>query len=307
MSALHIEAFPYKNIHLVAKPVLSTLSEEHQPWLCLNGALVDTLDDDVRALTKRWVHHWVWRGTDWEYTTPGYRHGPLLVPLNEALLDTYLATWAPMGMGPIVLGPANPDTLIAHLQNLRLISAADGNPAFFSLTALRQIEEMAEGLPAHRFSEVLGPIQGLIWQNGKGDTRQWLRADNPSSQTLAMRAENRFALDEAEEEALGQTSHWRFLRDAARQFTEQYPERIRPLGAEELARRLVMYAGEAVKLEMTNERDMRHFMRLRLIYPQRFFDRDEMLRATLGDLKSNARLRLSECELRLQHLTAQPS
>jgi hypothetical protein len=307
MMPVHIKAFPYVTLRVVEQPSLSSLSEPHTPWLWLNGARATNLEADVYALTSGYDHRWLWRGTSWEYTTPGYRHGPLLVPLNEALLNTFISTWAPAGIGTLLLGPFNPDTLVSHLQNLRVIRAATGNPVFFSLTARRQVEEMAEGLPTHRFSELLGPIQGLIWQTGEGETSSWVRADNPLSQTSALPIEGGFALSEADELMLGQASDKGFLRSAALHFSEQFPDHLSALPPQELARRLVMYAGEAVKLEMTHERDMRHFMRLRLIYAHRFFDRDERLRATLGDLKGNARLRLSECELRLQHLTAQPS
>lgn len=86
--------WPRHSVREVEAPDAGLLNGASRAWLWLDGSHSSTLQDDVFAITHRFDALWVWRHTDWEYAGPGYRAGPMLVPLSEPLLEHFLANWA---------------------------------------------------------------------------------------------------------------------------------------------------------------------------------------------------------------------
>jgi len=62
-----------------------SLEPRARAWILLDGAHSDTLENDLLQIRRGFEYRWVWRDTPREYRNPGYRHGPLLAPLDEAL------------------------------------------------------------------------------------------------------------------------------------------------------------------------------------------------------------------------------
>lgn len=306
MNPSSLPFWPRHVVHEVAPPDASVLEQAPHAWLWLYGWHSDTLWDDVFAITRRFDAEWVWRGTDWEYAGPGYRAGPLLVPWRDALLKPLLDTWAPQEAGMVVLGGSAAE-LIPHLQRLRTISTANGDRVHMDLGNTRILEELCEALPAHRRAELLGPIHALIWPEVDTDATQWLRVDNPSPAPTMLRDNGDFTLTSAEEAFQNETSRAWFMRDVARRLTCTYPSEIAELGDEAYAQQLNVFAREAARLDITHEQDVRHYLHLRLVYPQDPFANDSALRAVLMNRQLSARQRLDDVEHRLQTHASRPA
>ncbi|WP_430390984.1 hypothetical protein [Dyella sp. 20L07] len=294
--------WPRHVVREVAIPDAALLDETPHAWLWLDGSHSSTLQDDVFATGHRFDSHWVWRGTDWEYTGSGYRAGPLLVPMDAALLDHYLRTWTAPHQGLILLGGESA-MLITHLQHLRQITAANGDAVRFHLNAARPFEELCEALPSHRLTELLGPMSSVIWPAHSDGPPLWLRIDNPQPTPTTLLNKGAFALTVTDETALGTASHQWFLRNTAQAFAHDYPHAIEPLNGDELVRQFDIFIGEAGGLGITRERDIQHYLRLRLLYPQEPFVNDTVLRTILMARQADPRLRLSEAERHLQTVT----
>ncbi|SAK83802.1 hypothetical protein AWB80_05549 [Caballeronia pedi] len=284
----------------VAEPAFAELQKAARPWLWLDGAASDTLEAEVMAITHRFDHRWVWRGTEREYQGPGYRQGPLLVPLDTALFDHFLTHWAVPGIGLVLLSEADESTLITHLQALHQIIAADGGPLRFSLAARRPLEELCEALPPHRLAELLGPIKTLSWAAEAVAPAMWLRIEAPANYTSSFVPAHAFTLTTSDEAKLDRASMAWFMRDTVRRLRENYPSQANLIDTDECAQHLALFADEARRLELRLERDVRQYLALRLVYPQESFERDAVLRASLMKLDVSARQRMMDLEDRLQ-------
>jgi len=283
----------------IAQPNFADLQKTARPWLWLDGAASDTLESEVMAITRRFDHRWVWRGTEREYQGPGYRQGPLLVPLDAALFDHFLAQWAAQGTGLVLLSDADESVLTAHLQSLHQITAGDGEALRFSLAARRQLEELCEASPS-RLGELLGPIQALLWIAEGEPVTPWLRVDAPATYASLFASPQAFALTLSDEAALDHASMAWFMRDAAHRLRKAHPEESALMDADEFALQLTAFSDEARRLGLYLERDARQFMALRLIYPQEPFEHDTVLRANLMKRDVEGRQRMMDLEERLQ-------
>lgn len=297
------DAWPRHVVYPVAVPDAATLAQTSPVWLWLKGGFSDRLQDDVFDLTRQFDYRWVWRGTDWEYASPGYRVGPLLVPWREVLLRPLLNTWAPEDAGLIVLG-GDAEALLTHLQRLRLMTMADGNLAYLDLGNARGTETLCESLSASRRAELLGPIHALIWPAVHTAATQWLRVDNPRPSDTQLRAVGDFSVSAVEASAMGEAGHLWFMREASRQLALAYPDLAAALGEPEWARQLQVFAREAAQLNLSLEHDTQHYLRLRLCYPEAPFASDSALRAVLMNRQLSARQRLDEVEHYLQRLAS---
>ncbi len=283
----------------------ASLTQGLRPWLCLDGAYSETLENDVQAVTKRFDYHWIWRDTVREYGVPGYRQGPLLVPLDEPLCAHAIDHWLRQQAGLILLGPVDDDTLIRHLRRLHVLMASDGFPLGFSLHATRLLEELCEGLPANRLSELFGPIQRFIWYAGDEQTGEWLFADAPGNERLTILTEEPIALTMDDEAALDHASLAWFMRDCAREFRRRFPAYDHPDNEPILWRHLTHFVNEATdRLALTTERDVRHYMALRFQYPHERFAKDATLRDILLQRQVDGKQRLFDAEARLAAETA---
>lgn len=277
-----------------------TLQQGLRPWLWLSGAHSETLEEEVQAITNGFDYRWVWRNTAWEYGSPGYRQGPLLMPLDEALYAHAVDHWLTQQAGLILLGPDDDGDLVVHLQRLRQLTAADGFPLGFSLHAARQLEELCEGLPAGRLSELFGPIQRLIWYAGDKQAGEWLFADAPLADRAASVTNEPIALSLDDEAALDHASLAWFMRDCAREFRQRFPAYGNPDNEPVLWRYLKRFVSEATdQLALTTERDVRHYMELRFQYPHEFFAKDATLRDVLLQRQVKGKQRLFDAEARL--------
>lgn len=284
------------------------LEQQARPWLCLNGAHSQTIENDVQAVTKGFDYRWIWRDTAWEYESPGYRHGPLLLPLNEAKYTCALDQWLRRQAGMILLGPADGDTLVAHLQHLHHLVGADGVPISFSLHAARQLEELCEGLSPNRLSAMFGPIHRLIWHAGEDPSGEWLSADAPDLEQPMPALGEPIALTDVDQTALDHASFAWFMRDCMRDFCKRIPACGDPRNQAMIWRHLGLFVREATEqLALTTERDVRHYLELRVRYPQALFVNDAELRGVLVNRHVQARQRLIEVEARLAALVASTS
>lgn len=288
------------SLETIEKPAFPLLAQQGHPWLLANGSSSATLEQEVAAMTGRQNHRWLWRDTEWEYNAPGYRQGPLLVALNERLFNTFLQ-WAPEFSGAIILTAFDDDALFTHLHQHRVVLTADGNPVKFHLGMLRQLEEFADALSASRLAQLLGPVQSLIWRSSACYDDNWFRLQNPDPGPPQAEL---LQLTTAEQADLNQANQAWFMANTTRRLVHEYPQLTQCLDPEELSRRLKIFKQESAGLALVRERDAYHFMRLRLAFGQEHFEHDTSLNSLLCNRAIDARVRLSEAELRLQQLTA---
>ncbi|NBA94912.1 DUF4123 domain-containing protein [Pseudomonas sp. R5(2019)] len=291
-----------QNVQVVLAPRWESVQTQERSWLWLNGNRIDDLEAQIQALTRRFDYHWVWRGTEWEYRAPGYRRGPMLVPLDhEALLTHFLDAWAPQGAGLLLQSSEPSDVLLMHLQQLHLLIGADGMPLSFSLEPSRQLEEIGEGLPSAQRAQLLGPIARLTWRADSEASTEWLQLDMPAHcGGTPLRTGEHLQLTHEDETALAQASYRWFIRDTARLFFQRYPAHTSDLTEQQLCNKLALIDAESDVLGLALERDARQYMALRLTYPKELFDRDATLRKLLCSPQMSARHRLLEAE---EHLS----
>ncbi|WP_256832158.1 DUF4123 domain-containing protein [Pseudomonas sp. Pse1] len=304
MAVIEMQPWSQKTLQPVSKPTLSTLMQQGHPWLWLNGTNSPTLDSDVAAISGRLQHHWLWRGTEWEYNAPGYREGPLLVPLDDKLLQVFSERWAQDSGGLIIVTNADEETLLSHLRNLRVLTAPDGNQLLFNIAMPRQLEELAEALSSSRWAQLSGPIHSLIWTCLEGINNEWLQARNPYPGP-ALKESGEFILTPDEEAALNRANHEWFMRSAAKRANQINPDLAQSLGKNELSQRLNIFIQEATGLGLIRERDAFHYLYLRLTHPQQYFLNDGQLRTVLSNRAIDARQRLAESEARLKQLVSE--
>ncbi|MDH0685950.1 DUF4123 domain-containing protein [Achromobacter animicus] len=287
-------------------PHWATLEHESRPWLLLDGAHSDTLESDLLQIKGSFEYRWVWRDTPREYRNPGYRHGPLLVPLDEALFNHAVEHWLRQQAGIILAAPDDIDLLFAHLQQLHQLTGTDGFPIRFSLNGTRVLEEFCEGLTAHSLYRLFGPIQRFIWYAGDEHQGEWLGADSPEEGHAAPALDEPIALTKADEASLDQASLAWFVRDCVRSIRRQTPAYDDPEHEPALWRRTDLFVREAAdQLALTLERDVRHYVNLRFRYPQDFFAKDSVLRDILSERHIPGKQRLMDAEARLSALAAQ--
>jgi len=265
----------------IAAPEWPTLQGDHRAWLLLNGAHSETVEAEVRALATRFDYHWVWRGTAQEYRHPGYRRGPMLLPLTERVLQHLISNWGPQA-GVILSGGDDDSELLRHLRQLHQLIAEDGLPVSFSFFATRHLEELFEALPVLRTAELLGPIKAVAWRLPDDQGGRWLRSHNASEQPSCLAPDQFFTLTHVEESALDHASLAWFMRDSMRHFTQRDSRWAGSANQLELSRQLAIFSGEAEKLHLRLERDVRHYMTLRLAYSQAPFVTDTVLRTLLS-------------------------
>ena len=287
-------------------PDWAALEREPRPWLLLDGTHSDTLETDVLQIKRGFEYRWVWRDTPREYRNPGYRHGPLLVPLDEALFTHAVEHWLRQQAGIILVAPDDIDLLVAHLQQLHHLTGTDGFPLRFSLNGARALEEFCEGLTAHSLSRLFGPIQRFIWYAGNEHQGEWLGADSPVQGQAAPALDEPIALTKADEVSLDQASLAWFVRDCVRSIRRQTSAYDDPENEPALWRRTGLFVREAAdQLALTLERDVRHYVDLRFRYPQDFFANDNVLREILIERNIPGKQRLLDAEARLSALAAQ--
>lgn len=295
--------WPRRIVQPAQAPGMETLAEAGHGWLWLDGAQDAELEEQVVALTPGFDHHWLWRDTAWAYTSPGYRHGPLLTRVNAGLLQRFVDDWAPRQMGVLIFAPDEAHAC-PHLQGLHRMNARDGLPLRFNLTATRQLEELCEGLAPHRLSELLGPIRGVTWRTADADGAQWLRVDLPDRDAVAPVStyEDIYTLHEADEDAINQASFEWFMRETARRTLPPDLAATDPAAHAKLLRQFSIFATEAGQIGLVIERDVRHYIRLRLRFPQQPFEKDTELRTILARQTVPGLQRLHHAEQRLNQI-----
>lgn len=290
-------------VYTVAQPDWSVLEQGPRPWLCLHGGHSETLQQEVRSITRHLDQQWVWRGMDKKHAAS------LLVPLDEALHAHAMEHWFPQQTGLIVLGPEDGRSLLRHLQRLRTVVASDGFPVPFSLHAMRALEELCEALPAERLAKLFGPIERLIWHTGDMASGECLCAAAPWTAPSATAdalpnaetSEAAIRLTESDEAALEQASHAWFMRDCAREFRQRFSAYGLPDQQPQLWRYLAQFAHEASEeLGFSTERDLRHYMALRFAYPPSCFAKDSALWELLMARQLDSQQRLSAAQEQLQ-------
>lgn len=282
-----------------------SLEPRSRPWILLDGAHSNTLENDLLQIRRGFEYRWVWRDTPREYRNPGYRHGPLLAPLDEALFNHAVDQWLRQQAGIIVVAPDDIALLVAHLQQLHQLVGTDGFPIRFSLNGARALEEVCEGLTAQSLSRLFGPIHRLIWYAGNEHQGEWLVADSPVQGQAAPPLDEPIVLTKADEISLDQASLAWFVRDCVRSIRRQTPAYDEPQNETALWRRTDLFIREAAdQLAFTLERDVRHYVGLRIRHPQDFFANDSVLRELLIERLIPGKQRLVDAEARLSALSA---
>ncbi|CAB3827196.1 DUF4123 domain-containing protein [Achromobacter animicus] len=283
-----------------------SLEPRSRAWILLDGAHSDTLENDLLQIKRGFEYRWVWRDTPREYRNPGYRHGPLLAPLDEALFTYAVEHWLRQQAGIILVAAGDIYPLVAHLQQLHQLVGTDGFPIRFSVNGARTLEEFCEGLTAPSLSRLFGPIQRLIWYAGNEPQGEWLVADSPVQGQAAPARDEPIALTKADEVSLDQARLAWFVRDCVRSIRRQTPAYDDPEHEPALWRRTHLFVREAAdQLALTLERDVRHYVDLRFRYPQDFFAKDSVLRDILSERHIPGKQRLMDAEARLSALAAQ--
>lgn len=295
---LSTQLWPYERVQVVDRPEWKAINEVDGASLWLDGARNEQLEAEVAALSALSDREWIWRDTPWEYAGPGYRQGPLLVRLSEALMERYLSEWATSGTGLILLSDDR-DQVVRHLQHLRHITAANGDRVHFSLRAFRKLEELCEGLTSQGLGRLLGPIRSVLWCH-PGESGAWRRADNPSGQGQPLKYDAAFQLSDAEEDALNRACANTFMRRAVGRLCLDPRAQVQLLAPEELKRQLEMFVGESQRIGLMHERDIYHYACLRFIHPQKPFMRSEPVHRILADREVVPRLRLRDAEWMLE-------
>ncbi|MFK1566619.1 hypothetical protein ACIUX1_28945 [Pseudomonas aeruginosa] len=224
-----------------------------------------------------------------------------MVPLDEALLNHAIDHWLTANAGLILLGPEDDRELLRHLQQLHQLVAADGLPIRFSLHAVRQLEELCEALSDDQRAILFGPIQSMLWHTGQSAQHdEWLGISSPAQPETARALTAPINLAEDDEAALDRASYAWFMRDCVRAFTQKYPDYGHAEHQPLLRQHLSMFFEESKRFDIPFERDVRHYMDLRLGYPQSHFSNDEFVRTTLLQLHVAPIQRLLSIEAHLR-------
>lgn len=275
--------WPRQVVREVDVPNWAQLEVGPKPWLWLNGAHSPELESEVQALAGPFSIQWVWRRTPREYEYPGFKQGPMLLPLNASLLEAFTGKWGPEQAGLILLGPEDPQLLLRHLRDLNQLTGSDGQPISFQLNALRTLEEMCEASPSEQLVRLFGPIESTIWHAGD-DLAEWLQMPALGSPFSDVDAGPQIILTGSDEAALNLASRAWFMRHFARLMTRRFPIFSTEEPQLRLRRQLGLFAEEAQHFGFQLERDIRLYMELRLRYPQEAFTKDsqvhELLRLT---------------------------
>lgn len=304
-TSFELPDYSRQRVKAAPTPDWATLQQGGRAWVWLNGALNPTLQDELKQLDRFFSARWLWYGTPRAFVPPGYRSGPVLVTLDERIVNHALAHWLPQQIGLILLAPDDEDSLAAHLEHLQQLTGAKGQPLSFGLGAFRALEELCEALPDERLAQLFGPIKRLVWYAGDRHSGEWVSADAPLTGAAPIIAQRPIELSTYDEAALNPATQAWFMRDCVREFRRRFPIYDAADGQAELWRRLNVFALEASTLTLTTERDVRHFMELRLQYPQRFFDHDRELREIMLRRAVEGKQRLIDAEARLAQLAAQ--
>ncbi|MEG0860157.1 MAG: DUF4123 domain-containing protein [Pseudomonas sp.] len=304
MAPVSLQAKQQALISPIDRPSISMFSQHQQPWLWLDGASNPNLETEVATLTAGLNYRWLWRGTRWEYSAPGYRQGPLLVPLSDTTLQMYLSKWAVDSTGVILTTFQDKEALFVHLQKMLTVKTSDNNPVMFNFGMTRQVEEFATGLPLPRFAQLMGPIHSIIFPCQDSFATEWLQVQCPAQMTAAPAAEA-FRLTAEEERSVNLANQAWFMKHAAKRITRQMPKVTQQQNPEELSRRLEIFKKEADEAFLYRERDVYHYLLLRSTYPGKFFADGSPLRALLSQRTVDPRLRLTECERRLQQFVTE--
>lgn len=289
--------WPRKVVKVVAEPDWAQLGAEGKTWLWLNCRNRTELESELQPLADPFSIKWLWRETPKEYDYPGYRHGPMLVPLNASLLEKFASTWGPEQAGLILIGPDDVDPLLQHLHCLDQVTGPDGQPVAFHFGALRTLEEMCEGLPSEQRARVLGPVSSAIWHAGR-DFGQWLQipaqtTDAEPDHTLHI------TLTSSDEAALNIAGRAWLLRHFSQLMINRFPIYSTDANRLRMRRQLVMLLGEAEGYGFRLERDIRFYMELRLRYPQEAFSKDREIVALLHQSHIQGLQRLFDIQDRL--------
>ncbi|MDN7903605.1 DUF4123 domain-containing protein [Burkholderia diffusa] len=296
--------WPRQVVRATAEPAWSALQSGPRPWLLLSGAHSEALEEEVIATIHGFDYRWVWRDTPLEYALPGYRHGPLLVPLDAALLAHAVATWIPQQAGVILLGPNDESVLVSHVQGLHQFIAADGWPVAFGLHITRALEECCEALPEDQRAQLFGPIEACIWHDGETQTDTWLRADAPDRKAPPLSIDHHLALTPSDEAALNLAGRAWFMREFAHTLTRRFPA-YAPADAQlALRRSLATFADEAHQFGFRLECDIRYYMELRLRYPREPFVEDKTVHALLNRREDHGMSRLFAITARLTQIAS---
>ncbi|WP_167654067.1 DUF4123 domain-containing protein [Pseudomonas putida] len=290
--------WPRQVVKVVAEPEWARLETEGKTWLWLDGRNRLELEIEVKPLAEPYSIRWLWRGTPKEYEHPGFRHGPMLVPLNASLLEKFNSTWGPEQAGLVLIGPEDPGALLQHLQLLDQIIGPDGHPIAFQLGALRTLEEMCEALPSGQRARLFGPITSAIWHTGE-DFGEWLQMPAPVTVPTESDYSQRITLTSGDEAALNLAGRAWFFRHFSRCMIQRFPVFASEGNQLPMRRQLALFVEEAESIGLRLERDMRFYMELRLRYPQEAFSKDEQIRTLLGQSHIQGLVRLFEVSDRL--------
>ncbi len=294
--------WPRHRVSTTSAPTWPLGSPAHT-WLMLEGDQIPELANAVRGLSAPGDHHWILRGSPDEYAGPGYQSGPLLLRLNQQLLEHYVASWGPQQIGVVLFGPEHSVDLIPTLRYARYLQTADGNRLTFRWCNLRKLEELCEAFAPEHLNRLLNPIQKMIWHSGlEADT--WLQQTISVSPLPSQPPPTSFTLTSTNETALNAASHAWFMRHSCHALEQHLLANGVVVDLSNLRRQLADYDEEAGYCGFNLESDRRYYMQLRLFFPEEPFVKDRVIYDLLIETQIQGRQRLMAINERLLDISS---
>ncbi|MBK5003667.1 DUF4123 domain-containing protein [Pseudomonas sp. S32] len=302
MDEAYVKAgWPRQHVKVVPQPNWP-LSEADTAWLLLNGNDIPALADTIRSLSPPGGHHWVWRGTQHEYSGRGYQAGPLLARLNCALFEQFIACWGPDQTGLLLLGPDHHTPLLQQLQHVKHLRSADGNTLMFRWQNLRKLEELCEALPQTTLQRLFSPIRQMIWHGGLA-AHTWLQQSIAQATAPGLSPPPPVALTSTEEAALNSASHALFMRRAEYLLSGYLQKIAGDRTADEMREYLATLDEEGRYFRFEFEDERMYYLQLRLFYPVEPFIEDRKIQGLLRDTERQGRQRGVEILGRLREIS----
>ena len=291
--------WPRRVVETTSVPKWADTQSRPNAWLLLDGTSRSTIENEVRDIAGAFSYHWIWRGTPLEYSSPGYRHGPMLVALSEDLMERFLFDWGPKQVGLITFGPEQPQPMLRQIRKLYRLLGADGHQLTFHISNLRILEELCEALAADRLAVLFGPIERLLWHSGNHHN-EWLQIQSQPETKVHSDDEPSIRLTAHEETALNTASRAWFIRQFEQSMNQRFPILAKEQNQPRIRRQYHSFIQEADRLGLHLERDRRIYMELRLRYPQEPFTSDKVLLTVLFQTDVQGMQRLIDVSDRLR-------
>lgn len=118
----------------------------------------------------------LWENSDFD----GFKdQGPIFVEFEppSPLVEKYLSEWGNTNVG-IFIQATSREALIKHLQSIFMVDMPDDGQVYHRLQESRKLAGVLQSLNDERFSQLLGPIHHIYWQENCGKDIRYYQAEN---------------------------------------------------------------------------------------------------------------------------------